>query len=583
MWNLFGYVAGDYDVKINTPDDTLTLKLHANATLDGFRRLVAHQPQKMNLLDKSGIPVIAPFTPDPSSYVNQAVACIHRFGCEMPKRDPQVQAHFMRYAKAFITQLFEPLRDDELLTFDDWLSHSKYSGKQRTKFAELRKSVICKDSDHVKSKSFIKDEGYAEPKNARAINSYTDESKVLLGPLVHSVDQKTYKCGFFVKGTNPKNWPETLEKLFGDEPVMETDFSSFEAHHFGTFAEIVHFWMNHMIKHVATENQVKMIRRMMLGVNTSEFKHLTSQIHQRLMSGALWTSSGNGVLNLLIMSYLQAGDTRGDAIKLAERMIKEFVGRVEGDDGITLARGNNQAIIDALGIKLKLEVKEHFTQASFCGITCDRHEMSVLTDPKKVIRNFFWLPAKWRNARESVKLGLLRAKALSYKYNFNNCPIVGPLCQKVCDLTKNLCPRDDLINQHSWMQASVKIAVQEKIWLDIPQVTDASRAVVDEHFGISPEVQMKIEHEIASSDGLFRLSLFEMCSDLDIDHARNFTSQSNVICLQVFPPPVLENIEYTRFLGKKITKKEKTKLMKFIERLSKAYDAYESKQEEILL
>ena len=40
--------------------------------------------------------------------------------------------------------------------------------------------------------------------------------------------------------------------------------------------------------------------------NECSFKHVHASVDERLMSGALWTSSANGMLNLLLSSYISA-------------------------------------------------------------------------------------------------------------------------------------------------------------------------------------------------------------------------------------------------------------------------------------
>lgn len=484
---------------------------------------------KICIVDKfTNSPLLLPYIPDGQSVYNQITACVHRFGRSMPSSEPRIIEKFVSFAKSFITKAFNPILEKNLTSFNEWLQNSSYSGNRVEYLKKIRQSLIAHDPKMAESKSFIKWECYQEPKHARAINSYTDESKTLLGALFSDIDNSTFATKWFVKHTNPREWPILMRDLFGKSPVMETDFSSFEAHHRDEFCEVIIFWMMHMMRNVGNNGIRRMLHKMVRGVNRTKFQSITAKIVQRLMSGAMWTSSANGVLNLCIMAFLNTITKHPGAPPevLAELAIREFVGLVEGDDGISVDVDVDPKLIEDLGLDLKYKKQASYTDASFCGVVCDEKTLVSVTNPMKVLRNFFALPKKYVDAKDSTHLSLLRAKALSYKYNFNNCPIVGALCHRICDLTKSQSIERGLSEIDAWKRRFVQIANDEKLWMKVPDVDPEMRVLVHEHFGISPIRQMIIEEEIYASKDVIALTLHDLISPTDVEHFKQFCGRT---------------------------------------------------------
>jgi len=224
-------------------------------------------------------------------------------------------------------------------------------------------------------------------------------------------------------------------------------------------------------------------------------------------------------LNLLILSYLCARSARPDdePEDLAKNFDKYFVGLIEGDDGIFVDRGIDKTIIEELGLCLKFTEHSHFSEAAFCGVTCDSVEQQVVMDPLKIIRNFFFLPAELENAKESKLLCFLRCKALSYKYNLPHCPVIGALCDAVLSATKHhsTAMRDRAVT--AWQVAAVGLAEAQCVWKDVSRPTPASRDLVERHFGISHAEQLKMEGEFHKGFPVF-LNLTEYTTFEDIRH-----------------------------------------------------------------
>ena len=461
---------------------------------------------------------ITPLIPDLNSSVSHVTGIVHRYGCEMPHGDVNLRKEFLAFAKSIIPLKFKPPElpaKTSLEMFEDWLEHTPYNGSRKDYLRRLRQEIANYGvspnqlKEIVDSLAFTKLEGWDEPKWPRMINSPSDYTKVILGPVVYAIDKATYDSAnhnsHFVKGKDPRTWPQMLLDLFGDDPVAETDFTSMEAHHIGEMCDAVHYWMMHMMRNMPYKSSEKrLISRMMRGVNTSKFATCTAKVDQRLMSGVLWTSSANGVLNLLLMLFLKHYDPSLSRDEVVGRALLDNRVRVEGDDGITAidARGAEKMtkMAEKLGLRLTLEAHADFTEAKFCSMICDSRELIVLPDPVKVLRKFFVLPPAMRDMREQAHFAMMRAKAMSYAYLFHDTPIIGALAHRVCELTRSYSVSASLTTG-MWQWQFVESALSEEggkdKWLKTrPVVSMTSRLLVEKRFGVSVHQQLLMERQI---------------------------------------------------------------------------------------
>lgn len=502
----WGYVCGHFeDVKINSPDCSLSIqRTKGKAWRQSPMACYRHMGIRQVDWDK---PLLIPFFPDNTSIYNQIVASVHRYGCDMPVPQMDRIDHFREYAKLIITSYFVPVRDEDIVDWDLWLHTRGYPAGRREALRVLWKEMVAMPNDVLGVKGHIKVEGYDEPKNARAILSYSDSSKVILGPLINAIDHCTFgSLPNFVKGSDPKTWPQRLQGLFGSKPVNCTDFSSFEAHHRGTYAYIVYFWMAHMLRGVTGRKRMReIIKAMVLGRNEIRFRDIKVSVDQRLMSGALWTSSSNGVLNLLLMSYMTLVTKFGqvDPRVLCGHFRTDFTGLCEGDDGICEYVPINPRMMDELGIKLKMTKAQSYDMAGFCQIYCMSDQ--ALRDPIKTLTKFFVLPVNFVGSKRSRVLSYLRAKAESYKYLYPDAPVVGPLMDWVLDRTRSIDSRQcvDLLGYwdkyvHSFVQQFRRTRAKP---------SDAARSRVEVLFGLSITKQLEIEDVLHRSN----------CDVIDLD------------------------------------------------------------------
>jgi len=454
--------------------------------------------------------------------------------------------------------LFKPLQRDEVMTLEEWLQRSSYSAAQKEAILKQRKEVIAICEKIYASKSFGKHESYPIPKALRSIN-FEELTRAICGPPIASIEKKTIKnrsFPWFQKGCNPRDLPIDLREMLGMLNVLETDFSSMEAHMRGIFAELFSWFVDYMLENAQIPVAVlSLIRRMILGTNVCSFKNVHVELPQTLMSGVVWTSLGNTILNFAILSYLRVRCLYAtESPERQAQRIYEFRGRFEGDDGICVDFGHKQErqeIIRKLGIIMDPKEHGNFSEAKFCGVICDAQALKVCTDPHKVLKEMYYFDREYINAKSSTLHHLLRAKALSYKYLFNDCPIVGPLCHKICDMTRGLDIRSRLNDQEWGPMRYARSGMEEEMWKKAPCIQESSRLVVEKRFKIPIARQLQIEREIQDSQDRIVLHVSDLFENLEFEHTVNFLSTTKVCTVPNGTwPPKIQQI-FDRGLGKK--------------------------------
>lgn len=511
-WLVIGYRVGETVIKLKKPCQNVSIRLKSNfdpIKLKQSQRKAQLVLSPISVLDiETNRPALVPCIPDQNWPFNEVAATVSRFATEMPKPKRDRAIDFRSFGESFI-KIHWPTGVDvnKIPTLNKYLQElSNYTGSRAENLLRVREEMLTTiskgDRRTTSCKGFIKHETYREYKAPRGINSYTDESKTLLCMMCHAIDKRTFESRFFVKGTNPKTWPARLESIFGGVRVVGTDFTAFESHHTGVYAHLVRFWMLHMMRTVPNNKTVKdLICHMTACRNTCSFKYTRVDVDERMMSGALWTSSGNGVLNLLINAYLAAdaviGGHASPAIR-AQWASDKFMAVFEGDDGLSTDYGQSQQTIDELGLVLKLERQQDYAAAGFCGIVCERGQDRVLKDPIEVLGKFFWLPGKYGRWKAGKQVALLRAKALSYKYTFGDSPVIGAMCDWVLRQSRDY--GEDWQAVHDYFHKILTKDEINTIKHTKARVSHESRLLVESRFGLSIAEQLLIESEFENAN-----------------------------------------------------------------------------------
>lgn len=490
---------------------------------------------------------LPPFIVDGNCAHNMIAAVCHRVGCEMPSAGEvrqsglggpnSVQRDFVDFAKQFILKHVPCMDPKDVKSFKEWMDSSNYAGGRKRQLEAVKNETSELTQTDTECKSFIKFETYCEPKHARGINAHSDASKVGLGPYVQCMDKAIYESRdpdtqekWFVKGTNPREWPERMGRIFGSGPVKETDFSSMEAHHRGVFNDVVYFAYMHVSRGELTHKYRRVLAQMIRGVNVAKFKHITAKWNQRLCSGALWTSSSNGILNLVLMAYICARSKfpQMPVSQLVAHPSKYFVGLVEGDDGIFSDVNIDESLFVSLGIKLKFDTAPQFGEAAFCGITCAQGHAQLVVDPLKILRTFFVLPAKYIDAKQSKIQGLLKSKAMCYESYLKHHPIIGELLYKVRRETDAVqCVEDSAVmGFYKYDQLRLTKADEKadpSVRFERPNPDMVVREMLARTHGISVAEQWELEKAIRSSPGCrIELDLGFYQKRYDLDHSIRF-------------------------------------------------------------
>jgi len=204
-----------------------------------------------------------------------------------------------------------------------------------------------------------------------------------------------------------------------------------------------------------------------------------------------------------------------------------LTGVVEGDDGLFRIQGCEVTTTDfaRVGLIIKLEFPPRIERARFCSLMFDEREKLVLGDPTKILLNLGWAMGPLRFAKEEVRLGLLRAKAMSLLAMYPRAPILTACARAIVRLTQNVQERfDEGTHATPWnyTQDWGRLALHH--YLHVQTVSQMSREIVAEEFDYTPYEQHTIESwfdtltSIQPIPGSFlkvrqdTTSYFELCS-----------------------------------------------------------------------
>lgn len=435
----------------------------------------------------------------------------------------------MEYTKLILPHICDPLTSDQL-DFS-YKTFSDESDKPASYLEKLWKSVESKD--HVITRgfafnSFLKDESYDFKSRAqfhtalpRCIQGPTDEFKAVSLPAIHQIDAQVFKNPRFVKRIPvTERFAYVRQKLEGFDCGIN-DYTSFECHPSGGRERILGLFFDHMFSNHPEHPVLEILKTVAIGTNTCKFKTCTATVKHRLMSGLPWTSTVSAVQNFIYTTFAATfgaepeeeeeqkdGKARGqrafaetveDQVKRALKM-KIFI---EGDDSIFAMEElfNDKAkmddVLQRIGCIAKIQIVDNnnkplkINTASFCGLLMSDSD-ALITDPIKIICNFFTIPLQYCSSKITKQRGLMKAKAMSYYYQFPACPMVSYLSWAVisrypsysCDFTTLDYGRKQLAEEKDFK----KYNFRQK-----PVIDDKTYLMVEEIFGIDISYQKAFE------------------------------------------------------------------------------------------
>lgn len=402
---------------------------------------------------------------------------------------------FTEFCNQYIRKHYTPLPyiepSEEFL--EQWLKHTKYTLKQKDMLrGEYRKFYDGKLSDHkfYRINSFIKKEFYEEMKEPRTINAPSNAMKAVLGPYIHEIEKIVFD-EHFIKHLTPSQVAEKLKRIsIGYSMIYETDYSSFE----GTFSTfIMRACELALFKHLLANNKMiyKMIKKADMSERDVYFRNGIShcKFTGSRLSGALWTSLGNGFTNKMLVEYV--------AYRTRKRGFS-FDYLVEGDDGfIATSLPLRWELVQRLGFRLKCDSRHNINDVSFCGICIG--PQGLVPDIKRTLKHFGYTFDNYLVNNKGVskrylkrEKEMIRAKAMSLLATSKATPILQPLALKLIELTEGVHVR---LKDFDWWEINVVDILSENLQpIDISQ---ESYKFVEEHLKISQKDIMDIEYLIS--------------------------------------------------------------------------------------
>jgi len=320
-----------------------------------------------------------------------------------------------------------------------WLDGSKYTRRQRQHYCKILGNYL--DGKYNESKmyeitSFIKKELYDEHKESRTIAGPSDLVKCLTAFAIKPIEQQVYNH-HYIKHHSRQEVIDMVNKIRYQYPTLyETDYTSFE----GTISsEIMKHVELKIFEHFLQNNKeiYEIIERIDLAPTVYKFNQSTyAKMSGSRKSGCLWTSLGNGLTNEILMRYL----ARKNDVDI------EYL--VEGDDGLIGTHGViDFAPLASLGFKVKAEACTDINELSFCGMIFSvKHKLTCKLESTlnqfgysfdKEIANSVNLQKNMR------RLGLLKAKAMSYYYMYPTTPVISELSAWIIDNTSHISIRPE--------------------------------------------------------------------------------------------------------------------------------------------
>lgn len=382
--------------------------------------------------------------PDPQDSRTMMDGIKKRFACEMPEPEPQLWAEFCEFVDSWIEENIEPISADADTSVEAWLAKCPYTLARKEQLLHKYREVLdVNDPSYAKVKSFMKDETYPEYKHARAINSRSDHFKAITGPLFRLIDEALFQRPEFVKKISMVDRPDWIldELLMEGAQYGATDFTAYEAHFKERLMDATEFKLYEKLTSLLVDSVwwMPLVRRVLAGENLCVFKWCTIKIKGRRMSGEMCTSSGNGFTNLMLSLFLHH--------KMGNKAVKI---KVEGDDALHRFIGTfpTEELIKKLGLKLKLEVVDDITSASFCGMVFDSTDKKIVTEPVSELVAFGWTTQRYLYSSKKRQMELLRAKSMSMCYQYQGCPILNALGRYGIRVTHGYRARAPITNQY---------------------------------------------------------------------------------------------------------------------------------------
>ncbi len=319
------------------------------------------------------------------------------------------------------------------------------------------------------------------------------------GPIFKLIEEKLFALEWFIKHT-PTNErvTEILRELnqLGAK-IVSTDYTSFEALFTKEFMDATELELyRYMTQNLPDQEWIDIVTEALTGINSCDFANFSIDIEATRMSGEMCTSLGNSFANLMAFLFI-CEEAKCESVK----------GRVEGDDGIFTYFGRTLTSKDfeELGLIIKIQEHDVVTEASFCGIIADADELINIRNPIEALLDFGWTTQQYEHSNLRTRMGLLRAKALSMKYQYNGCPVLEYAARYALRMTEGFEPKWNSYLSTYELQRKKINEVDGKYPIKDPGIK--TRLLAEKMFNLSVETQKVIETYFEKCDRLQPIDL----------------------------------------------------------------------------
>lgn len=530
--SLFGYVI-DTSVPLGVPCDDAHI----------YCTNVEQAKHDMNYADVCSVSTgphyynAVQFKPDLKNPHNIAVGIMKRIAARLPPAMRSLLLEIETFTQMFCDEMV-PIAT-ELVQTKDWIENRPWSRGRKNEFFKLyerqQQGLLTQEekSRFAEILGFIKDEFYEEVnKFPRGIFSRSDLFKLMSGPIFSTIEKIVFNLKYFIKKVPVADRAKFISELFeGITEVVSTDFTSFES----SFTELIMASIEFILyKHVMKNfpEELEIIMKVLGGPNLCNFDNIFAIIAARRMSGEMCTSLGNGFSNLMItlFSYEKSGINW-----------REVIAVVEGDDGNhgSIHGPCSSEWYAKLGFNIKFDVNEKVNHASFCGLVFDEETKTNIANPIRHILRFGWTSSYYKQVGQRTMCKLIRAKALSFAYQYPRCPILAPLAHKYLRLTRKFAMRrdDNILLNGAGTGSAYNFNENLPSWdgyndeqnIDFSPPSDYTREIMFQHHKITLDHQISIEREILEINDLGPLRLPTLDQYIDEKYRVHFEEYTRII------------------------------------------------------
>lgn len=450
---------------------------------------------------------------DPDDPATLADGAVKRF-LNKPISDVDGKLEPLReFVEQWCIKNLKQLGADTDVSFDTWIEKAPYP---RWRKRELTRSWNAANrrysSAHRIVSSFIKNEGYDTWKHARWINSRSDEFKCFAGPWISALSKPIFELPEFIKTVPVAERPEfIIQRIYREGcKYICSDYTAFEAHFTPYIMRTIEFIVyRYILANVPGGKKfLDIFESVVCGVNRCKNKNLRMRVLGKRMSGEFTTSVGNGIANLLLLSFL------------AFRHDFDFIGVFEGDDALAVITRGDPPTSDMyrdLGFDVKLDVYDDLCQASFCGLVFDIADRAIITDPRRPLAEAHVGDPRYLCVKPHKRNQLLRSKGYSYVHGYPGCPIIQSLGLAILRCTEGVDMKDFLESRFhyrgTWIHEKL-VAILEKD-LPVRPIGESTRLLMESKFNVSCETQRNVEQYF---DKLQTLEDIQVLSGLPVPH-----------------------------------------------------------------